>query len=150
DEICLNNIMDQINGKGPTGILLPSPELPGVLPACILKFKVNRNVANDPSRLAAHFRDVPPIAPSEIANTRTFIFDNQQGAWTINNRFFDFNRVDATVKQGTAERWILKNASLDWQHPIHIHLEEHQIVSRDDSVPPNFEQGRKDVTVLLP
>ncbi|HKD41911.1 MAG TPA: multicopper oxidase domain-containing protein [Myxococcaceae bacterium] len=143
-EIYLLNIMDQFNGKGPTGIFLDPSAAPQ-----LLKFVVDRD-APDPSQIPQRMREVPTIDTSEIVQTRTFVFDNQQGAWTINNEFFDFNRVSAVCKQGTAEKWILKNASFDWQHPIHIHLEEHQIVSRGGVPPPDYEQGRKDVTVLLP
>jgi FtsP/CotA-like multicopper oxidase with cupredoxin domain len=39
----------------------------------------------------------------------------------------------------------MTNLSGDWQHPLHIHLEEHQILSRNGAPPPNFEVSRKDV-----
>jgi len=34
------------------------------------------------------------------------------------------------VTQNSAENWAIINPRSDWQHPIHIHLEEHQILSR--------------------
>lgn len=143
-EVYLVNIMDQINGKGPTGIMLDPAAAPRVI-----KFVVDRS-APDPSRVPSKMRDKPRINPSEVVTTRVFEFDSTNSGWTINNKLFDLNRVDARVKRGTAERWILRNMSADWQHPIHIHLEEHQIVRRDNAQPPTFEQGRKDVSVLLP
>ncbi len=59
------------------------------------------------------------------------------------------------VTKGTAERWILRNSGEDWAHPVHIHLEEHHIVSRSGVVPIDhdrtaIEQGRKDVSVIDP
>jgi FtsP/CotA-like multicopper oxidase with cupredoxin domain len=49
------------------------------------------------------------------------------------------------------ENWILMNLSGDWTHPIHIHLEEHQILSRNRQPPPlAVEASRKDVVQLHP
>jgi FtsP/CotA-like multicopper oxidase with cupredoxin domain len=55
-----------------------------------------------------------------------------------------------TVTQNTAERWILQNNSGGWQHPIHIHFEEFQLVRRNDRQirPGDVEFSRKDVVRL--
>jgi FtsP/CotA-like multicopper oxidase with cupredoxin domain len=48
--------------------------------------------------------------------------------------------------------WHLVNGGGGWDHPIHIHFEEGQILDRNGSlsnVPP-WERGRKDVYRLLP
>ena len=63
--------------------------------------------------------------------------------------------IDETVVKGTAERWILRNAGEDWSHPVHIHLEEHQIVSRSGTPTMDkerllIETSRKDVSVIDP
>jgi FtsP/CotA-like multicopper oxidase with cupredoxin domain len=53
---------------------------------------------------------------------------------------------------GTREIWTLVNGGGGWDHPIHIHFEEGQILERDGSaanVPP-AERGRKDVYRLRP
>ena len=42
----------------------------------------------------------------------------------------------------------MQNNSGGWQHPIHIHFEEFQILSRNGQAPPLFEQSRKDVARL--
>ncbi len=143
-ELYLVNVEDQINGRGPTGKILPVASA-----SKLMKFIVDRE-AEDPSQVPAYLREIPRIDPSEIVATRNFVFDNENGIWTINGKQFDFNRSDVEVKQGTAERWVLKNASEDWEHPVHIHLEEHQIVSRNGVKPAIHEQGRKDVSVLGP
>ena len=140
----LVNVEDQINGRSPTGKILSLDKAPKMM-----KFIVDREEP-DPSRIPAKMRELPPIPPSEIVATRTFVFDNENGIWTINGKQFDFTRSDVQVKQGTAERWILKNGSRDWEHPVHIHLEEHQIVVRNGKPPAKHEAGRKDVTVLGP
>jgi FtsP/CotA-like multicopper oxidase with cupredoxin domain len=64
----------------------------------------------------------------------------------------DFARVSAAPKIGTREVWTLKNGGGGWDHPIHIHFEEGQILARNGSasnVPP-WERGRKDVYRLRP
>jgi FtsP/CotA-like multicopper oxidase with cupredoxin domain len=61
-------------------------------------------------------------------------------------------RFRFTVQQNTVENWILFNATGDWTHPVHIHLEEHQILSRNRVPTPSgsVEKSRKDVTQLHP
>jgi FtsP/CotA-like multicopper oxidase with cupredoxin domain len=67
----------------------------------------------------------------------------------------DFGRVSAAPRFGTRETWTLKNGRDNWDHPIHIHFEEGQILARTDNrgnpVPISpAEQGRKDVYRLHP
>jgi FtsP/CotA-like multicopper oxidase with cupredoxin domain len=94
---------------------------------------------------------------------RTFKFDRLNGQWSINGQFFDCGYGNGgtggestemfrfTVQQNSVEEWLLMNLSGDWTHPVHIHLEEHQILSRN-RVPPTVatDLGRKDVTQLHP
>jgi FtsP/CotA-like multicopper oxidase with cupredoxin domain len=64
----------------------------------------------------------------------------------------DFGRISAAPNFGTREIWTLVNGGGGWDHPIHIHFEEGQIIARDgkaSNVPP-WEQGRKDVYRLRP
>jgi FtsP/CotA-like multicopper oxidase with cupredoxin domain len=58
--------------------------------------------------------------------------------------------VSAAPKFGTREIWTLKNDGGDWDHPIHIHFEEGQILARNGKAPPAWERGRKDVYRLGP
>ena len=93
------------------------------------------------------FYTLPTTTPTP-AVTRTFKFDRLNGMFSINEQFMDCDIVRFTVTQNTAEHWLLTNLSGNWQHPIHIHLEEHQILSRNRMAPPNTEVSRKDVTRL--
>ncbi len=94
--------------------------------------------------------------------TRTFKFDRLNGQWSVNGQFMDCGFGPAspppggfsqnfrfTVQQNSVEHWLLTNLTGDWTHPIHIHLEEHQILTRN-RVPPTLaiERSRKDVTQL--
>ncbi len=141
----LENRLQQLNGKGPTDkILLPGH---GDL---LLKFRVKGqrsrpDMSLDPSKMK--FYDLPDTTQTP-ACTRTFKFDRLNGMWSINGQFADCEVRRFVVTQNTAEHWILSNLSGDWQHPVHIHLEEHQILSRNRLAPPNFELARKDVSFL--
>jgi FtsP/CotA-like multicopper oxidase with cupredoxin domain len=43
---------------------------------------------------------------------------------------------------------VLQNSSGGWQHPIHVHFEEFQILSRNGRPPTGVERARKDVVRL--
>jgi FtsP/CotA-like multicopper oxidase with cupredoxin domain len=64
----------------------------------------------------------------------------------------NFGRIDAMPAFGTREIWHLENGGGGWDHPIHIHFEEGQILKRDGSSSkvPAWEKGRKDVYRLRP
>jgi FtsP/CotA-like multicopper oxidase with cupredoxin domain len=96
-----------------------------------------------------------------VARTRTFEFGKANGSdaapWTIKTDgglglVADFSRLTAAPRAGTREIWTLVNTGGGWDHPIHIHFEEGQILGRNGSllsVPP-WERGRKDVYRLRP
>ena len=65
--------------------------------------------------------------------TRNFNFDRDNGQWVINDKFANCNEIRFTVTQNSVENWVIINPRDDWQHPIHIHMEEHQILSRVNS-----------------
>jgi FtsP/CotA-like multicopper oxidase with cupredoxin domain len=64
----------------------------------------------------------------------------------------DFGRISSAPGYGTLEIWTLVNPRNDWDHPIHIHFEEGQILARNGSASnvPAWEKGRKDVYRLHP
>ena len=97
----------------------------------------------------------------ELANARVrnFYFGHSGGTddkpWTIrtdNGRaeLVDLKRSLALPKRGSVEIWNLINNSEDgdggWAHPVHIHFEEGQILSRNGMPPPIWEKwARKDM-----
>ncbi|MGH8832100.1 MAG: multicopper oxidase family protein, partial [Polaromonas sp.] len=83
---------------------------------------------------------------------RLFRFERQNSLWAVNDKFFpeDENSVNFRVKQNTAEQWSFENDEAEWMHPIHVHFEEFQTLSRNGVVigPGNVEYSRKDVNLL--
>jgi len=61
----------------------------------------------------------------------------------------DFGRLSSQPGFGTCEEWTLQGG-FNWDHPIHIHFEEGQIISRNGNPPSPAESGRKDVYRLRP
>jgi FtsP/CotA-like multicopper oxidase with cupredoxin domain len=118
----------------------------------------------------------PDLSKIPVTRERTFIFGsgasqdttdpissftlgagNQPGPWgvqTDNGRLknADFGRISAAPSYGTREVWHLVNGGGGWDHPIHIHFEEGQILARNNkaSLVPAWEKGRKDVYRLRP
>ena len=64
-----------------------------------------------------------------------------------------YSRISARPSRpgATREVWNLKNGGGGWDHPVHIHFEEGQILKRDGSSTTfRAERGRKDVYRLRP
>ena len=135
-----------------------------------LEFRIARNPAQpDISRLPLQMIPNPNLSLIPVSRERTFVFDENgintsfdadtsfAGKWGIRtdggaNLNADYGRISAAPQYGTREIWHLVNGGGGWDHPIHIHFEEGQILSRNGSFAnvPAWEPGRKDVYRLRP
>ena len=163
-----------LDGTGPKKNLTLAEALSGASQdPCVgrfLEFRVVRNPAKpDLSRVPSTLIPNPDLSSIPVARERTFVFGRgaKQTTFDPETSFFgpwgistnggeklaaDFGRVSAAPRFGTREIWHLVNDGGGWDHPIHIHFEEGQILARDGSaarVPP-WERGRKDVYRLRP
>jgi FtsP/CotA-like multicopper oxidase with cupredoxin domain len=148
NEVFLENILVQESGRGPKGKLDDREvQIPGTR---LMKFEVvgPRQPNSATVEVGQALRPHTPIRANEIVATRTFEFERGKGAWMINKRFFDPALANATPTLGTAERWILRNGSGGWWHPIHIHLESHQIQRIDGRTPPLEDRFKSDTATL--
>lgn len=145
-EIYLENRLQQINGQSPTGKILASGSN-----TQLLKFIVtNEAVVDDSAPLFTLQTQamVPMPVPSKnpAVKQRTFEFSSSNGAWVVNGQLFDHNVITSYPIEGTAEIWTLKSGG-GWAHPIHIHFEEFQLISRNGKAA-NLDiedKSRKDV-----
>jgi len=144
-ELFLVNCQEQDDGRGPTGKILPV-----ALGTKALKFIVDATIdtKGDPSRIPNRFYDLPAFRKQEAVTERTFVFERSNGGWAVNGKQFDENVISASPRQGTGEIWNIVNNSGGWMHPVHIHFEEHQIISRNGKAPPADEVAREDVVWL--
>jgi FtsP/CotA-like multicopper oxidase with cupredoxin domain len=159
----LVNRLEQVNGRGPTGKIL-TPGTP------VVQFKVGSTVGDpsaDPSGgnpnavVGIPLRALPDPDFNALqqraakAKTRTWRFERGNGAWQVNGKFFDPDVISANPAQEAEEVWVIQNPGGGWRHPIHIHFEEHRVLSRD-GVPtkPNtqvngtIDYSRRDVVPL--
>jgi FtsP/CotA-like multicopper oxidase with cupredoxin domain len=181
DKVHLVNLLDhwdpennQLNGKKPIRALSMAEALSGTsLDPCVgrfLEFRVVRDpVKPDVSRVPATLIPNPDLSAIPVTRERTFEFGRGAdqpgtslntaaiGPWGIDTDggqtlAADYGRVSAAPKFGTREVWHLVNGGGGWDHPIHIHFEEGQILARNGSFAnvPLAERGRKDVYRLRP
>jgi FtsP/CotA-like multicopper oxidase with cupredoxin domain len=123
--IYLENRLDQPNGKGgPTGSIVAGGQ--GFL---MLKIVVDLPSVTDNSAApsaATTYYALPSVSASPRV-TRNFNFDQgRNGEWYINGQLFSGATPRFTVQQNSLEQWNLSNG-WNWSHPIHVHMEEHQI-----------------------
>ncbi|MCU1382494.1 MAG: hypothetical protein JWL71_1191 [Acidobacteria bacterium] len=175
DKVHMVNLCEHENGKKPAKDLPLSKALSGAsLDPCVgrfLEFRIIRDPAQpDISQVPDTMIPNPDLSRIPIARERTFefgtggtqtstnpvaAFSGQWGIKTDNDGPMlnaDYARISAAPKPGTREIWTLKNAGGGWDHPIHIHFEEGQVLARNGKLSnvPSWERGRKDVYRLRP
>ena len=133
----------------------------------ILEFRITANPAKpDLSQIPAQMIPNPDLSNIPVVRERTFEFGSgaksltdptDKDPWGVKTDGgtmlqADYGRVSAAPTPGTREIWTLKNAGAGWDHPVHIHFEEGQILARNGSAAnvPAWEKGRKDVYRLRP
>ncbi|HEV2705839.1 MAG TPA: multicopper oxidase domain-containing protein [Pyrinomonadaceae bacterium] len=144
----IENRLEQVDGRGPTGDVLPAGAGDKILKIVVDGPVVPDNSIN-PATITqpVYFYQFPDTNQVPVV-TRTFKFERNNGQWSVNGRFPDCAADRFAVKRNTAERWIIQNNSGGWQHPIHVHFEEFQTLSINGRAPRTtgiVEKGRKDV-----
>jgi hypothetical protein len=80
--------------------------------------------------------------------------DDVTNEWSINERTWadveasGFREVFADPDLDDVEIWTIENSSGGWNHPLHIHLVDFQILSRNGKPPFDYEMGPKDVVYM--
>jgi FtsP/CotA-like multicopper oxidase with cupredoxin domain len=146
--IYLENRLEQLNGKGPTGKILTSSSKTQLLKFIVSGAVPGQDFVDNSASLATlQTQEMVPM-PDRTANPakvkRTFSFDTKNGAWAVNGNFFNPSTISAYPEEGTAEEWTFKSGG-GWSHPVHIHHEEFQILSRNGGPPAIDDLSRKDV-----
>lgn len=175
------NLCEHQDGKKPAKDLSIAEALSGrSVDPCVgrfLEFRIVRNPATpDVSQVPATMIPNPDLSAIPVARERIFEFGRsgkqttfdpvssyfgfgvpptaQWGVKTdnIDMKAADYGRVSAAPRIGTREVWTLRNGGGGWDHPIHIHFEEGQVLARDGKLSnvPAWERGRKDVYRLRP
>jgi manganese oxidase len=172
--VSMVNLCEHQDGKGPSKDLTLGEALSGKsADPCVgkfLEFRVVRDPAvPDVSQVPAVLIPNPDLSLIPVARERVFEWgggagqnttdpvSSAFGPWGVKTdggamKAADYGRVSAAPKAGTREIWTLRNGGGGWDHPIHIHFEEGQILERNGSLAnvPMAERGRKDVYRLRP
>jgi len=145
--IWLVNRMKMLDGRKPTAGTRFGDDPKYRVP--VLKIVIGDDAPDDslmpaPGQLLRRRPTIP-----DITNLPRRTFELQRGGfggeiqWLINGHPFDPTVPLATVTQGQPEVWTIRNGGGGWAHPMHLHQEEHQILSRN-GVPLAQLPGRDD------
>ncbi|WP_111768004.1 multicopper oxidase family protein [Nakamurella deserti] len=80
--------------------------------------------------------------------------DDTTNEWNLNGESWHdvvdsgYKKVLADPNLGDTEVWEIQNNSGGWFHPVHIHLIDFKILSRNGRAPFNYELGPKDVVYV--
>jgi FtsP/CotA-like multicopper oxidase with cupredoxin domain len=94
------------------------------------------------------------LKPSQSVKTRRMRVKRDNDIWTIGDMTWNevvesgFRKVLADPDLDDVEIWEIENSSGGWFHPVHIHLVDFQILSRNGRAPFNYERGPKDVVYV--
>ncbi|MBG6216243.1 FtsP/CotA-like multicopper oxidase with cupredoxin domain [Arthrobacter sp. CAN_A6] len=96
------------------------------------------------------------LKPAQATKTRHFRVkrDDVTNLWTIDSDTWqdviasEYRRTIADVELDAVEIWEFENSSGGWFHPIHIHLIDFQILSRNGRPAFAHERGPKDVVYV--
>jgi FtsP/CotA-like multicopper oxidase with cupredoxin domain len=95
--------------------------------------------------------DVMRLREADATRVRHLRVQRTLDTWSINGRNWDdvvesdYNLLAANPRLGATEIWEVENRSGGWFHPVHIHLIDFKILSRNGRPPEDFERGPKDV-----
>ncbi|HEV3038939.1 MAG TPA: multicopper oxidase domain-containing protein [Candidatus Angelobacter sp.] len=125
-----------VSGNGQGIVLIPNPTLPAVVRQRRFTFDDRAGqTTNDP------ITTYTGNGNWGIATENTGGSSRHRGGSALKA---DYGRISSQPAYGTCEEWTLQGG-FGWDHPIHIHFEEGQIISRNGSAPSPAESGRKDV-----
>ncbi|MDX6302333.1 MAG: hypothetical protein QOF53_3547 [Nocardioidaceae bacterium] len=132
-----------------------------------MRFRVRGDATSTANNsVPAYWQDAVPAAEcmtftdaglkAQGVKEREFKFIRTNGHWTINGETWE-NVIDsgythcmAEPEKDAVEIWKLTNSSGGWFHPVHIHLVDFQVLTRNgsaSSVLP-YERGPKDVVYV--
>lgn len=94
------------------------------------------------------------LKPSQSVKTRHMRVKRDNDIWTIGGMTWNevvesgYRKVLADPNLDDVEIWEIENSSGGWFHPVHIHLVDFQILSRNGRAPFSYERGPKDVVYV--
>ncbi|MFD4636927.1 multicopper oxidase family protein [Lentzea sp. NPDC058436] len=116
----------------------------------VMQFVVGQSTRDD-FTLPARLSSIERLTAAQAVTTRSFAFragDVHGGnGWLIGERAFSSDHIAADPLLGTVEVWRLR---ADFHHPVHLHLNPFQVLSRGSEAPGPFDAGWKDTVDIRP
>ncbi len=97
---------------------------------------------------------VMKLTAAQAKRTRQMRVERILDTWAINGKTWrdvidsDYRQVIANPDLNDVEIWEIENKSGGWFHPLHIHLVDFQILSRNGRAPFAYERGPKDTVYI--
>ncbi|MFG3052150.1 multicopper oxidase family protein [Kitasatospora sp. NPDC048239] len=114
----------------------------------VMRFDVSTRTVSDDSAVPDRLSTIERLDPGAAVTTRTFSFKRSRSdGWTINNQPYQPGRALARPALGTTEIW---RFFTDLHHPVHLHLDHFQVLSRNGKDPGPYDAGWKDTVDLRP
>ncbi|HXD19790.1 MAG TPA: multicopper oxidase domain-containing protein [Vicinamibacterales bacterium] len=148
DVIYLTNVLEMTDGRKPeegSGYRVP-----------MMKIVIGDN-AEDNSVIPTTLRSLPDVRTDgprrsfelQRGGSSDGTLFTQENEWLINDQPFQVCVSLATPTQNDprGEIWTLKNGGGGWVHPMHIHMEEHQVLSRNGVRTPPITSGPIDADI---
>ena len=120
----------------------------------VMRFVVARKAADD-SNVPARLSRIERLDPAKAVRTRDWFFNRGElvphngdhNGWTINSATYDPERIDADPRLGDIEIWRFGS---DLHHPVHVHLDPFQVLTRGGHDPGPYDTGWKDTVDVRP
>lgn len=116
----------------------------------VMRFQVGDRI-EDPFIVPETLSAIETLTADQAVTTRTFRFQSgdvgHTKGWLIDEQPFSPDNISASPKLGTVEVWRL---IADFHHPVHVHLNPFQVLSRGIGGPGAFDAGWKDTIDLRP
>ncbi|MFI0928453.1 multicopper oxidase family protein [Streptomyces sp. NPDC021012] len=115
--------------------------------AQVMRFDIASGSPRDDTTVPDRLSTVPPLDPTRAAVTRDFHFTGSDAGWTINGTAYQPGRALARPTLGQTEIW---RFTTNFHHPVHLHLNHFQVLSRNNREIGPQDHGWKDTVDLRP
>ncbi|MEU6009340.1 multicopper oxidase domain-containing protein [Streptomyces sp. NPDC047453] len=113
----------------------------------VMRFDVGPGSPKDDTTVPEKLGEVAALDPGRATVTRDFYFRGSVKGWTINDLEYKPGRALARPKLGQTEVW---RFTTNFHHPVHLHLNHFQVVSRNNKGLGAYDHGWKDTVDLRP
>ncbi|MFF3905075.1 multicopper oxidase family protein [Streptomyces sp. NPDC001848] len=113
----------------------------------VMAFDVTGGSVTDDTRVPDQLSRIERLDAGKAVTTRHFHFRQGKDGWTINDDTYQPGRPLARPQLGQLEIW---RFTTSLHHPVHVHLNHFQVVSRNHKDPGAYDVGWKDTVDLPP